>query len=59
MRAIHIVAGKLFGGVETHLVTLARFARLCPDMDTHFGVCYPGRLSEELKAAGSPVEAVA
>ena len=55
MRIIHIVAGKVFGGVETHLVTLARFRDLCPQMETHFGVCYRGRLSEELKATGAPV----
>jgi len=55
MKVVHIVAGKVFGGVETHLVTLARFRKLCPEMQTHFGVCYPGRLSEELKATGAPV----
>ena len=55
MRVIHIVPGKVFGGVETHLVTLARFRHLCPAMEAHFGVCYSGRLSEELKALGAPV----
>lgn len=55
VRVIHIVPGKLFGGVETHLVTLARFRHLCAAMETHFGVCYSGRLSEELEAVGAPV----
>jgi len=54
MRVMHIVAGRVFGGVETHLVTLARFRHLCPEMETHFGVCYAGRLSEELRATGAP-----
>ncbi len=55
MRVIHVVAGKLFGGVETHLVTLARFRQLCPEMEPHYGLCYEGRLSEELRATGAQV----
>src|SRR5688572_5677642 len=55
MKVMHIVAGQMFGGVETHLVTLARFRKLCPEMEPHFGVCYSARLSEELKASGVPV----
>ena len=55
MRVIHIVPGKVFGGVETHLLTLARFRDLCPEMEPHFGVCYEARLSEELRALGAPV----
>ncbi|HTC87442.1 MAG TPA: glycosyltransferase [Bryobacteraceae bacterium] len=55
MRVMHVVPGKLFGGVETHLVTLARFRNLCPDMEPHYGVCYEARLSTELRSAGVPV----
>lgn len=55
MRVLHISAGNIFGGVETHLLTLARFRHLCPEMDVHFGVCVAGLLSERLAAAGVPV----
>jgi glycosyltransferase involved in cell wall biosynthesis len=54
-RVLHVNAGNLYGGVETLLTTLARFRHLCPDMEPHFAVCYEGRLSRELVAAGAPV----
>jgi len=55
MRVLHIAAGNLYGGVETLLVTLARFKDLCPSMAPEFAVSFQGRLSEELAAAGVPV----
>lgn len=55
MRVLHVIAGRLFGGVETLLATLARYRNLCPDMAPEFAVCYEGRLSEELAVAGVPV----
>jgi glycosyltransferase involved in cell wall biosynthesis len=55
MRVLHIVPGNLYGGVETLLVTLARFKDLCPSMEPEFAVCFEGRLSGELAAAGVPV----
>lgn len=55
LRVLHLHAGNLYGGVETLLVTLARLRHLCPGMDPHFGLCYEGRLSQELTAAGVPV----
>ena len=55
MRVLHIAPGNLYGGVETLLVTLARFRDLCPSMEPEFAVCFEGRLSEELAAAGVPV----
>ena len=54
MRVLHVNAGNMYGGVETFLVTLARQARLCPDMQSSFGFCFAGRFSEELGAAGAP-----
>jgi glycosyltransferase involved in cell wall biosynthesis len=54
-RVLHLIAGNLYGGVETLLVTLAELRHLCPSMEPHFGVCYEGRLSRELRAAGVPV----
>jgi glycosyltransferase involved in cell wall biosynthesis len=55
MRVLHIDAGKLYGGVETLLVTLARYRHLCPETEPEFAVCFDGRLSEELAANGVPV----
>jgi glycosyltransferase involved in cell wall biosynthesis len=56
MRVLHIHSGNLYGGVETLLVTLARHRQLCPAMEPHFALCFEGRLHQELKAAGVPVE---
>jgi glycosyltransferase involved in cell wall biosynthesis len=55
MNVLHVVAGNLFGGVETLFVTLARCRHVCPEMEPHFAVCYDGRLSRELDEAGVPV----
>ncbi len=52
---LHLWAGNLYGGVETFLATLARCRDLCPTLIPHFGLCFEGRLSEELRATGSPV----
>jgi hypothetical protein len=55
LRVLHVSSGNLYGGVEVILATLARLRHLCPEMEPHFGVCYEGRLSQELTAAGAPV----
>jgi glycosyltransferase involved in cell wall biosynthesis len=55
MRVLHLYAGNLYGGIETMLVTLARCRHLCPQMEPHFALCFEGRLSQELREAGSPV----
>jgi glycosyltransferase involved in cell wall biosynthesis len=52
---LHLSAGNLFGGVETYLLTLARQQRLAPEMEPYFGICFPGRLRDELAAAGVAV----
>ena len=55
MRVLHIHSGNLYGGVETLLTTLARYRDFCPSMESHFAVCFEGRLSKELNEAGAPV----
>jgi glycosyltransferase involved in cell wall biosynthesis len=55
LRVAHLVAGNLFGGVETILVTLARYRSAAPDMVPLFVACYEGRLSEELARLGERV----
>lgn len=48
IRVTHAVGGKLFGGVETTLVTLARLRALAPEMEPRFALCFDGRLQREL-----------
>src|SRR5262245_26620326 len=55
LRVLHICSGKLYGGVETVLVTLARLRHCCPSMEPHFAVSFEGRLSQELADAGAAV----
>jgi glycosyltransferase involved in cell wall biosynthesis len=58
MRVLHVYSGNLYGGIETLLVTLARYRGHCPAMEPHFALCFPGRLSDELTAAGVGVHLV-
>ncbi len=55
MRVLHVHSGNLYGGVETLLVTLARYRDFCPSMEPQFALCFEGRLSEELAAVGATV----
>jgi glycosyltransferase involved in cell wall biosynthesis len=55
MRVLHVHSGNLFGGVETLLRTFATHQHLCATMEPHYALCFAGRLSEELNAAGAPV----
>src|SRR6266566_6223229 len=55
MRVLHICSGNLYGGVETILVTLARYRYDCAEMEPHFTVCFEGRLSRELRELEVPV----
>lgn len=55
MQALHLYSGNLFGGIERLLLTLARERGACPEMTPAFGLCFPGRLASELRAAGVPV----
>lgn len=56
MRVLHVHSGNLYGGIETFLVTLARCRHLCPSMQMSVALCFDGRLSDELSAAGVPVD---
>ena len=55
MRVMHIVSGRLYGGVETLLATLARSRGLCPGMEPEFALCADGRLRDELARTGVTV----
>ena len=58
MRVLHVHSGNLYGGVETILVAIARFARLCPDMESRFALCYEGRLADDLRTASASVDSL-
>jgi glycosyltransferase involved in cell wall biosynthesis len=55
MRVLHIVSGRLYGGVETALATMARCRSLCSELEPEFALCFDGRLRDELTAAAAPV----
>ncbi len=55
MRALHLIPGKLYGGVEAFLSLVARSPALMPGIEHHFALNFEGRLAEELTAAGAPV----
>jgi len=55
VKVLHLTSGNLYGGIETYLLTLARLRHLCPEMEPHFGVCFFGRIRDELRATGAPV----
>lgn len=52
MRVLHVHSGNLYGGVETLFLTLARYRHLVSALRPHFALCFEGRLSQELTAAG-------
>lgn len=55
IRVLQISQGRLFGGVERLLVTLARCRKECPGMQSEFALAFTGRCSQELAAAGARV----
>ena len=60
IRALHVAAGNLYGGVESQLRALAecQAAGLAPGLAHEFAVCFEGRLADVLRAAGAPVHPV-
>ena len=55
MKVLHLYAGNLYGGIETLLTTLARLRHLAPGMEPEFGLCFRGRLWDELATTGVAV----
>ncbi len=55
MKILHIYAGNLFGGIETFLISLAKGQNLCPEMESHFALCFEGKLATELLRHQAPV----
>lgn len=50
MKILHVSSGHIYGGIETVLISLARTAATCADLEHHFALCFEGRLSKELRA---------
>ena len=50
LRVLHLYSGNLYGGIETFLTTMARSRHLAPEMEPEFGLCFRGRLWDELVA---------
>ncbi len=55
MKVLHLSSGNLYGGIETFLTTLARMRHLAPGMEPEFGLCFRGRLWNDLVATGVTV----
>ena len=52
MRVLHVHSGNLYGGVETFLLSLARFRSLAPSMEMSVALTSDGRIARELRQAG-------
>ena len=55
MRTVHVANGRLFGGIEQMLLTLAKYRDLAPEMEPSFAIACSGRLDAELREAGVDV----
>ena len=55
MNVLHLSSGRLFGGVERVLITLAAFRGLTARMNSSFAVAAPGRFHQEILNTGALV----
>jgi glycosyltransferase involved in cell wall biosynthesis len=51
---LHVYSGNLYGGVERMLVTFA--ASRVEGLEQRFALCFEGRLADEIRASGAPLE---
>ena len=58
MRVLHVANGRLYGGIERMLVTLAELADLPNGLIFEFAVATNGRLLDELRERGAAVHAL-
>jgi glycosyltransferase involved in cell wall biosynthesis len=52
MHVVHVASGRLFGGIEQMLLTIARQRQVTPGVTVTFAVAAPGRFAEELRSSG-------
>src|SRR5262245_41722299 len=57
MRLLHVYSGNLFGGIEAMLLAIAR--QKSDSVASEYALCFEGRLSRELIAAGARVHQLA
>lgn len=55
MKVLHLYSGNLFGGIERCLITIAKRQFHTPDVEHQFGLCFHGKLREELVSCGAVV----
>ena len=55
LKVLHLYSGNLYGGIEVGLATMARLRHLAPAMESEFGLCFRGRLWNDLVATGAMV----
>jgi glycosyltransferase involved in cell wall biosynthesis len=55
LRILHVYSGNLYGGIEAALLSLARDRAARPEVTPEFALCFEGRLSAGLRAAGAAV----
>jgi glycosyltransferase involved in cell wall biosynthesis len=55
VRVLHVHSGNLYGGVETFLLSLARFRALAPSMEMSVALTSDDRIAADLRNAGVPV----
>lgn len=58
MRVLHVYSGNLFGGIEAMLLAIAR-QKDGAGLESEFALCFEGRLSRELTAAGAQIHQLA
>jgi len=58
MRVVHVVSGRLFGGIEQMLLTIARCRHVVPGTEAVIALAASGRLEQELREGGAEVEAL-
>ena len=55
MKVLHVHSGNMFGGVERMLETLAPATAGRVPIESAFALCFAGRISDTLRAAGAEV----
>jgi glycosyltransferase involved in cell wall biosynthesis len=55
MKVLHVANGRLFGGIEQMLLTMAASTKVTPAVTASFAVASPGRLADSLRAAGGAI----
>jgi hypothetical protein len=55
VKVLHLNSGRLFGGIERVLITLASCRGLTPRMNSSFAVAAPGRFHQEIRNTGALV----